>query len=1251
MSVIKVKNNGKWETIPIIGSTSGSGVGKVDSNSDGTGEIFNNYKNNQASGNYSHAEGYYTISAGTNSHVEGENNYALGRNSHVEGGSINNETISSVVFSSETKTVHGYKYVCSKDIPSAFKFGEKIYNVISHYTESNKNYVIILNKFETLDEEVTITLIRNYSCVSSSHVEGYRCTALQVNDDFESSIYLGSHAEGYLTESCGEYGSHSEGSKTVASGKGSHAEGYGTIASGNYSHSEGSVTKSSGNYSHAEGNGTISSGSYSHAEGLNSKSTNEASHAEGKRTLSIGNGSHAEGLDTSSSGEGSHSEGQLTIASGNASHSEGYQTKSTGTYSHAEGYKSNSIGLYSHSENNLSVSLGEASHSEGFNTLSKGDKSHSENELCLALGKGSHAEGYGTIASGNYSHAEGYFYNPNSTSDPDNPYTIISNTLKIISINEEDLSITCNRSFENYIGYIIRFDGDENKDVYEITGYEYISDSERKVKLDKLPSLEIDSITTYYLYHEDYNNASGFASHTEGTKTNASGNSSHAEGFSSKASGNYSHAECYSNRASGESSHAEGRASTALGKYSHVEGFSNITESTADNSHAEGNSTITYGVSSHAEGYYTRTHGSYSHSEGTINDSIGIASHTEGGNNHSLGNYSHSEGMFVNSNGDNSHAEGYYTMSEGDNSHVEGNNSRSIGTNSHAEGLYTLAIGANSHSEGGAKPNKNDLNISSINSDTSTITINRNLESNITPLTNKYIVFSGNDRYYYITGITSTSLTLDTVEGITEGVVNYTIYLNVSKGLASHSESLSTASGDYSHSEGYYTLANGEYSHAEGFNTRAIGISSHTEGYDNTSKGWYSHSEGHNNISGGEASHVEGKSNSASGTYSHSEGWDNSAYGEASHAEGYQTKSTGAYSHSEGHGTTSIGAKSHAEGQLSRSIGDQSHAEGYQTLAIGNYSHAEGGGAVRLNESFYSKTKDEIYAEWERLYKTPTVYETGDGFLCAAGKGSHSEGKNTLALADFSHSGGEATVTKTYAQTAIGIFNSPSTSSYNSFSSNGEAFVIGNGTSINSRGNAFKVLFNGQTYADGAYSGSGADYAEFFEWKDGNISNEDRVGLFVSLEGDKIIKANSNSSYVLGVVSGNPTIIGDNPMRWKNKYLTDEWGRPIYEDVEVKYTETEVDENGETSRVEKTRIDHVMKINPEWDSSLEYKSREVRPEWSAIGMMGKLLVRQDGTLNAGEFCYPNADGIATKSESGYYVMKVMSENQALILFK
>jgi hypothetical protein len=52
-------------------SGSGSGVGKVDPKSDGTGEIFNDYTNNSASGKYSHSEGYGNVAEGNYSHVEG----------------------------------------------------------------------------------------------------------------------------------------------------------------------------------------------------------------------------------------------------------------------------------------------------------------------------------------------------------------------------------------------------------------------------------------------------------------------------------------------------------------------------------------------------------------------------------------------------------------------------------------------------------------------------------------------------------------------------------------------------------------------------------------------------------------------------------------------------------------------------------------------------------------------------------------------------------------------------------------------------------------------------------------------------------------------------------------------------------------------------------------------------------------------------------------------------------------------------
>lgn len=178
----------------------------------------------------------------------------------------------------------------------------------------------------------------------------------------------------------------------------------------------------------------------------------------------------------------------------------------------------------------------------------------------------------------------------------------------------------------------------------------------------------------------------------------------------------------------------------------------------------------------------------------------------------------------------------------------------------------------------------------------------------------------------------------------------------------------------------------------------------------NVATGSYSHSEGINTKASGYSAHSEGTSTIASGGHSHAEGEGTKAINNWTHAEGFSSIASGEASHAEGSETESSGIKSHAEGQLSKAIGEQSHAEGYQTLAIGNYSHAEGGGAVPVDESFYTKTELEIYDEWVRLYKTPTIYDTGDGFSMAKGKGSHVEGKNNLALGDYSHVEGEKNV-------------------------------------------------------------------------------------------------------------------------------------------------------------------------------------------------------------------------------------------------
>ncbi|GAA3324898.1 hypothetical protein GCM10020331_054600 [Ectobacillus funiculus] len=52
-----------------------------------------------------------------------------------------------------------------------------------------------------------------------------------------------------------------------------------------------------------------------------------------------------------------------------------------------------------------------------------------------------------------------------------------------------------------------------------------------------------------------------------------------------------------------------------------------------------------------------------------------------------------------------------------------------------------------------------------------------------------------------------------------------------------------------------------------------------------------------------------------------------------------------------------------------------------------------------------------------------------------------------------------------------------------------------------------------------------------------------------------------------------------------------------------------------------------------------------RPEWVAVGMLGKLLIRDDGTCKVNSYCQPNDDGIATASDKGYRVMERTGPNQ------
>lgn len=206
-------------------------------------------------------------------------------------------------------------------------------------------------------------------------------------------------------------------------------------------------------------------------------------------------------------------------------------------------------------------------------------------------------------------------------------------------------------------------------------------------------------------------------------------------------------------------------------------------------------------------------------------------------------------------------------------------------------------------------------------------------------------------------------------------------------------------------------------------------------------------------------------------------------------------------------------------------------------------------------------------------------------------------------------------------------------------------FIIGNGTSTNSRSNCFYIQKDGQVYATGSYNTIGADYAEYFEWEDGNLNNEDRIGHFVSITENGKIKIAKSNEKIIGIISGNPSVIGNShESQWQNMYLYDIYGRPIYEEIEeeVEY----IDENNiQQKRIEK-RI--VQKVNPNYDSNKEYIPRSKRKEWSVVGLLGQIVVIDDGTCKVGEMCSCNDKGIATKGND-YLVIKRLDNNHIMIL--
>lgn len=319
--------------------------------------------------------------------------------------------------------------------------------------------------------------------------------------------------------------------------------------------------------------------------------------------------------------------------------------------------------------------------------------------------------------------------------------------------------------------------------------------------------------------------------------------------------------------------------------------------------------------------------------------------------------------------------------------------------------------------------------------------------------------------------------------------------------------------------------------------------------------------------------------------------------GAYSSAVGYDVEASGPYCHAEGLYTSASPTGSYGS----------AHAEGYNTKATANYSHAEGS----------NTTASETSSHAEGSYTT------------ASGNDSHAEGNGTIAKGQYSHAAGFNTIANDY-QFVVGEFNIEKPGA--TFS--GDRFIVGNGGG-NNRGNAFRVSYDGSCYGSGAWNTSGADYAELFEWADGNPDAEDRAGLFVTLDGDRIRIATPEDDYILGIVSAVPSVVGDvYDDQWAGMYLRDVFGRTIIEEQDFPADTREVPgENGEMETVEIRPAFRALApvVNPDYDHTIPYQPRTQRPEWDAVGLLGKLVAVDDGTCQVNGWATVGVGGVATAS--------------------
>ncbi|MEB7366922.1 peptidase G2 autoproteolytic cleavage domain-containing protein [Staphylococcus borealis] len=141
----------------------------------------------------------------------------------------------------------------------------------------------------------------------------------------------------------------------------------------------------------------------------------------------------------------------------------------------------------------------------------------------------------------------------------------------------------------------------------------------------------------------------------------------------------------------------------------------------------------------------------------------------------------------------------------------------------------------------------------------------------------------------------------------------------------------------------------------------------------------------------------------------------------------------------------------------------------------------------------------------------------------------------------------------------------------------------------------------------GKLTQNSADIAELFESQSGQPIE---LGTIVTLDGDKIRKAQPNDEPI-GVISGTAALVAnDKTYHHKDRYLQNEYGMTLTKRVQREF------EDVDGNPVFEWRDEPIE--NPNYNEDLPYVSRSERPEWNTVGLIGQIYTNVEKDVIAGD---------------------------------